>query len=174
MFRWYGDAEVCYAYLGDVAADEDPHPRDSSFRNARWFTRGWTLQELISPGVVYFYGAGWKQIGSRESLLPLIVEITKINASYFTLGNLNQFSAAQKLSWAAGRSTTRLEDEAYCLLGLFDINMPLLYGEGRRAFQRLQEEILRQFEHDSLFAHRAPEILAWSPWEFLDLSLIHI
>ncbi|KAK3369299.1 heterokaryon incompatibility protein-domain-containing protein, partial [Lasiosphaeria ovina] len=152
MFRWYRDAEVCYAFLSDVDADESPSSEASSFRKARWFTRGWTLQELIAPGVVYFYGAGWKQIGSRETLLNLIVDITGISESYFTTGDLTQFSAAQKISWAAYRETTRVEDEAYSLLGLFDINMPLLYGEGERAFQRLQEEILRQFEDDSLFA----------------------
>jgi hypothetical protein len=166
MFKWYNDAEVCYAFLSDVNADEDPNAWPSSFRNSRWFTRGWTLQELIAPGVVYFYGAGWKQIGSRDTLLNLVVEITKISPAYFTTGDLSQFSAAQKMSWAANRNTTRLEDEAYCLLGLFDINMPLLYGEGKRAFQRLQEEILRQSEDDSLFSHNHENILATSPWWF--------
>ena len=127
---------------------------------------GWTLQELIAPGVVYFYSAGWKQIGSREALLDLIVDLTHISASYFATGDLTQFSAAQKMSWAAERETTRVEDEAYSLLGLFDINMPLLYGEGERAFQRLQEEILRQTEDDSLFAHHDHDILAKSPSSF--------
>ena len=166
MFRWYGDAEVCYAFLSDVDADESPHSLPSSFRSARWFTRGWTLQELIAPGVVYFYGAGWKPIGSRDTLLDLIVSITKIHASYFTIGDLTQFSAAQKMSWAANRNTTRPEDAAYSLLGLFDINMPLLYGEGERAFVRLQEEVLRQSEDDSLLSHNHADILAPSPWWF--------
>ncbi|KAK4247328.1 hypothetical protein C7999DRAFT_14657, partial [Corynascus novoguineensis] len=94
MFRWYRDAEVCYASLSDVDADENPHSEASSFRKARWFSRGWMLQELIAPGVVYFNGAGWKQIGSWETLLNLIVDITQISASYFTTGDLTQFSAA--------------------------------------------------------------------------------
>ncbi|KAK5651138.1 hypothetical protein OQA88_13232, partial [Cercophora sp. LCS_1] len=165
MFRWYRDAEVCYAFLSDVDADENPHSEASSFRKARWFTCGWTLQELIAPGVVYFYGAGWKQIGSRETLLDLIVDTTRISASYFTTGDLTRFSAAQKMSWAAERQTTRLEDQAYSLLGLFDINMPLLYGEGERAFQRLSKT-------DSLFTHDGFDILATSPWWFRDYAAV--
>ncbi|KAL2127420.1 hypothetical protein VTI74DRAFT_10763 [Chaetomium olivicolor] len=168
MFRWYRDAEVCYAFLSDVDADEDPHLPGSSFRRARWFTRGWTLQELIAPGVVYFYGTGWKEIGSRSSLVHLIADITGISRAYFATGDLSQFSAAQKMAWAANRKTTRPEDEAYCLLGLFDINMPLLYGEGQRAFVRLQEEILRQSEDDSLFSHNETYIFATSARGFLD------
>ncbi|KAK3292807.1 heterokaryon incompatibility protein-domain-containing protein [Chaetomium fimeti] len=163
MFKWYSDAEVCYAFLRDVKADEDPHWQWSAFRRSRWFTRGWTLQELIAPGVVYFYGADWKLIGCRDKLLNVIVQVTNINPHYFVTGELSEFSAAQKMSWAANRHTTRPEDEAYCLLGLFDINMPLLYGEGERAFQRLQEEILRQSEDDSLFSHMQDQILATSP-----------
>jgi hypothetical protein len=160
MFRWYGDSEVCYAFLSDVDADEPPSAEYSSFSMSRWFTRGWTLQELIAPGVVYFYGAGWKQIGSRETLLDIVVEITKISAMYFLTGDLSKFPAAQKMSWAAGRDTTRVEDMAYCLLGIFGITMPLLYGEGERAFLRLQEEILRQSEDDSLFSHSYYDLLA--------------
>jgi hypothetical protein len=166
MFKWYGDAEVCYAFLSDVRAD--PSKLSSSFRKSRWFTRGWTLQELIAPGVVYFYATDWKFIGCREKLLNIIVQVTKISPTYFATGDLSQYSAAQKMSWAANRSTTRPEDVAYCLLGLFDINMPLLYGEGERAFQRLQEEILRQFDDDSLFIHNDSQILATSPSFFHD------
>ncbi|KAJ4292903.1 hypothetical protein N0V88_005563 [Collariella sp. IMI 366227] len=170
MFRWYREAEVAYAFLSDVDADEDPRLLGSSFRSARWFTRGWTLQELIAPGVIYFYGAGWKEIGSRSSLVRLICNITGISSGYFRTGDLSQFSAAQRMSWAANRKTTRPEDEAYCLLGLFDINMPLLYGEGQRAFVRLQEEILRQSEDDSLFSHNEVCILATSAREFIECS----
>jgi hypothetical protein len=172
MFKWYGDAEVCYAFLADVSASDNPRASASTFRHSRWFTRGWTLQELIAPGVVYFYDATWTLIGSRSTLLNLIVDITKINPTYFSTGNLSQFSAAQKLSWAANRTTTRPEDEAYCLLGLFDINMPLLYGEGKRAFARLQEEILRQSEDDSLFSHNHADVLAPSPWWFRNCAAV--
>ncbi|KAK4098047.1 HET-domain-containing protein [Parathielavia hyrcaniae] len=163
MFNWYRNTEVCYALLSDVDAQEDAFALFSNFRESRWFTRGWTLQELIAPGVVYFYDAGWEQIGSRDTLLTPIVEITGINSDCFTAGDLSQFSAAQIMSWAANRNTTRIEDMAYCLLGLFDINMPLLYGEGDRAFARLQEEILRQSEDDTLFFHEEPSLLATSP-----------
>ncbi|KAK4142525.1 HET-domain-containing protein [Dichotomopilus funicola] len=138
--------------MSDVDADENPYSEVSSFYKARWFTRRWTLQELMVPGVVYFYGAGWKQIGSQETFLDLI------------------FSAAQTMSWAANHETTRLKDEAYSLLGLFDITMLLLYGEGERAFQRLQEGILRQSEDDSLFAHRDSDILARSPESFCNCA----
>ncbi|KAK4457972.1 heterokaryon incompatibility protein-domain-containing protein, partial [Cladorrhinum samala] len=151
MFQWYGDADVCYAFLSDVDGSEDPHSPDSGFQKSRWFTRGWTLQELIAPPIVIFYDEDWDEIGSRAKLQSLIVSITNINAEYFETMDLSQFSAAQKMSWASNRQTTRVEDMAYCLLGLFDINMPLLYGEGEKAFLRLQEEILRQSEDDSLF-----------------------
>ncbi|KAK4231829.1 HET-domain-containing protein [Podospora fimiseda] len=154
MYQWYGDADVCYAFLSDVTSDEDPHEEDSSFRESRWFTRGWTLQELIAPPIVVFYDCNWVEIGTRSSLQSLCVEITQINAEYFDTMNLSQFSAAQKMSWAASRETTRI-DMAYSLLGLFGINMPLLYGEGAKAFIRLQEEILRLSEDDSLFCHRS-------------------
>ncbi len=166
MFRYYGDAEVCYAFLSDVNPDDAGYSWPESFKGSRWFTRGWTLQELIAPGVVEFYNSKWESIGSREKLLDLVIDTTKISASYFATGDLTMFSAAQKLSWAADRVTTRPEDMAYSLLGLFDINMPLLYGEGSRAFLRLQEEILRQYGDDSLFAHSGVDLLASSPWWF--------
>ncbi|KAH6623449.1 hypothetical protein F5144DRAFT_623400 [Chaetomium tenue] len=156
----------------DVSATEDPHKPRSGFRMSRWFTRGWTLQELIAPGVVHFYDTDWEFIGCREKLLNVIVEVTKISPTYFATGDVSQFSAAQKMSWAAYRETTRPEDIAYCLLGLFDINMPLLYGEGERALQRLQEEILRQSEDDSLFCHDGTEMLAISPLYFRDASKV--
>ncbi|EAQ83379.1 hypothetical protein CHGG_09783 [Chaetomium globosum CBS 148.51] len=156
----------------DVWAAEDPRKLRSDFRMSRWFERGWTLQELIAPGVVHFYDRYWNFIGCREKLLDVIVQVTKISPTYFATGDLSQFSAAQKLSWAARRNTTRPEYIVYCLLELFDINMPLLYGEGERAFQRLQEEILRQSEDDSLFCHDGTEMLAISPLYFLDASKV--
>jgi hypothetical protein len=150
MFRWYRDAEVCYAFLSDVDADENPHAEASSFRKARWFTRGWTLQELIAPGVAYFYGAGWKQIGSRETLLDLIVDITRIKASCFTTGDLAQFSAAQKMSWAAYRETTRVhlagqKREVYIVRGYKERLIP----GGKVANERRQLGELVLTEHIS-------------------------
>ncbi|KAK0721321.1 heterokaryon incompatibility protein-domain-containing protein [Apiosordaria backusii] len=158
MFRWYRQAQVCYAFLSDVQQGQDHRAPGSSFRRARWFTRGWTLQELIAPSVVYFFASDWREIGSRHDLLDPIVDITRISASYFDTGNLSKFSAAQKMSWASNRFTTRVEDMAYSLLGIFDINMPLLYGEGHRAFQRLQEEILKDTEDDSILYHSVHSI----------------
>ena len=166
MFRYYSDAEVCYAFLSDVNPDDVAYSLPDKFKASRWFTRGWTLQELIAPGVVEFYNSKWESIGSREKLLDLVVDITGISESYFATGDLTKFSAAEKLSWAAERTTTRTEDVAYSLLGLLDINMPLLYGEGTRAFLRLQEEILRQYADDSIFAHFSFDLLAASPWWF--------
>jgi len=152
-----------------VDADEDPNAAASSFRKARWFTRGWTLQELLAPPFIYFYGSDWRDIGSRNSLLASIVAITGIDAKYFTTGDLSKYSVAQKMSWAAGRRTTRIEDPAYSLLGLFGINSPLLYGEGERAFLRLQEEMLRLFSDNSILANARSGFLANSPLTLVGL-----
>ncbi|CAP64808.1 uncharacterized protein PODANS_5_3600 [Podospora anserina S mat+] len=155
MFRWYREAQVCYAYLSDVNHDDDHRAKESGFGLSRWFTRGWTLQEIIAPPVVYFFASDWQGIGSRHGLLELIVDITRIHHMFFISGNLSIF---QRM--------------AYCLLGIFDINMPLLYGEGHRAFQRLQEEILKDIEDDSIFYHGGIErsILAYEPRNFQNSS----
>jgi len=153
MFRWYQRAEVCYAFLADVTSDEDPQMEGSAFRRSRWFTRGWTLQELIAPAQVIFLGSDWEEIGTKLSLMILVSGITGIGLEALD-GNLglNCWSAAQKMSWASYRITTREEDTAYCLMGIFNINMPMLYGEGGRAFMRLQEEIIRSSQDESIFA----------------------
>ncbi|KAG7284528.1 hypothetical protein NEMBOFW57_010903 [Staphylotrichum longicolle] len=151
MFLWYHRAEVCYVYLEDVTfASPLLGP---AFRSARWFTRGWCLQELIAPHAVEFYSADWREIGTKLSLCGIIQQITAIPRGVLLgeVGALQACNVAQKMSWASGRQTTRIEDEAYSLLGIFGINMPMLYGEGGRAFHRLQEEIVRQSEDASLF-----------------------
>ena len=153
MYLWYGQANACYAYLADVPSAEDPRATDSSFRKSRWFTRGWTLQELIAPRSLTFLSAEWEVIGSKFALDDLIEEITGIpDAALLHRKTLDNFSVAQRLSWASARETTRIEDRAYSLLGIFDISMPTLYGEGERAFRRLQEEILLRVPDQSLFA----------------------
>ena len=153
MYLWYTLAHVCYAFLPDVPAKEDHVSAGSCFRKSRWFTRGWTLQELIAPVDVRFLSMEWMFIGSKDSLADLVVDITKIqHDALLNLGSLDEFSIAQRLSWAAERQTTRVEDRAYSLLGIFDINMPTLYGEGWRALRRLQEEIMRRTPDQSLFA----------------------
>ena len=163
MYKWYSCAEVCYAFLADVVADEDPQEVGSTFRRSRWFTRGWTLQELIAPAHVEFLAMDWTSVGSKRCLGTLVADITNINyTALLRLEPLHEFSVAQRLSWASRRKTTRVEDRAYSLLGFFGINMPTLYGEGERAFRRLQEEIMRRIPDQSLFA--------WS-WNDAYLSL---
>ncbi|KAI0187957.1 heterokaryon incompatibility protein-domain-containing protein, partial [Xylaria flabelliformis] len=160
MFRWYGEAEVCYVYLPDVSWQEDSDDARYAFRNSRWFTRGWTLQELIAPTDLRFFDKTWsmmfrinKKSVSRESYM--IEEMTGIRGWYkYAFKDLNDWErladvpVATKLSWVSERRTTRVEDMAYCLLGLLDVNMPLLYGEGQKAFLRLQEEFIKK--HDDL------------------------
>jgi hypothetical protein len=137
MFRWYQNAQKCYAYLPDVSKYEADGGEESSrrwepaFRQSRWFTRGWTLQELIAPKTVEFFSKEEEVLGSRETLAQLLHNITGISLGVLQGATPSDCSVAERFSWAAGRRTTRAEDESYCLLGLFDIQMPLLYGEGR-------------------------------------------
>lgn len=144
MYRWYKEAHVCYVYLSDVSISEDYRAPKSQFRRSRWWTRGWTLQELIAPITLQFYDASWGIVDNRSRLRDLIQDITGIPAEFFINRPIGDASVAQRMSWAARRETTREEDMSYCLLGLFDVNMPLLYGEGHRAFRRLQEEIIKR------------------------------
>jgi hypothetical protein len=151
MYAWYKDSEVCYAFLADVPPLDPFFPKDA-FEKARWFKRGWCLQELIAPRKIEFYAKDWTEIGTKWSLHSQIERITGIPADFLLQNTaLANYTAAQKMSWASERRTTRREDEAYCLLGIFGISMPLLYGEGRRAFYRLQEEMMKQTEDYSLF-----------------------
>ncbi|KAK2592783.1 hypothetical protein QQS21_009526 [Conoideocrella luteorostrata] len=163
MFRWYRESAVCYAFLSDV---DDPGISNTSsektiqaIANSRWFTRGWTLQELISPTIVNFYSKNWEPLGQKHnSLLEVISKTTGISAAILNgTQDLYECAVATRMQWASQRRTTRIEDEAYCLMGLFDVNMPLLYGEGRKAFIRLQEEILKQTDDESLFLWKCPQ-----------------
>ena len=171
MYQWYKSAEICYAYLEDVRQDlEADGYIFKPFAKSKWFTRGWTLQELIAPPIVEFYDACWADLGTRTSLQPQLTQITGINRNVLTGGDPLRYTVVVKLSWAARRQTSRLEDQAYCLLGILGVSMPLLYGEGRRAFRRLQEEILRVDEDYTLFAWNAvlqtERVLAESPSDF--------
>ena len=162
MYQWYKNSAVCFAYLTDIERipRDNPANYDSVESNihtpnqlrSRWFTRGWCLQELIAPSNMHFFDRRWHYLGSKRTLTDLIVQITGIDEFSLFSSNLSGVSVARKMSWAAKRETTRVEDIAYCLLGIFDINMPLLYGEGEKAFLRLQEEIIRQTEDHSIFA----------------------
>jgi hypothetical protein len=123
-----------------------------SLRECRWFTRGWTLQELIAPKVVEFYSSDWQKIATKEEICGLLSSITGIDEVILRGADLADVSVARRMSWASGRRTTRAEDIAYCLLGIFDINLPLIYGEGLKAFRRLQEAIMVSTHDQSLFA----------------------
>jgi Heterokaryon incompatibility protein (HET) len=161
MFRWYRESKVCYVYLEDMDATQelqdhlDTHDTESMhrFRSSRWFTRGWTLQELLAPNDLRFFSKSWSLIGDRSSLRYSVSKITGIPPDFLNQRHLSEASIAQRMAWAANRETAREEDVAYCLLGIFDINMPLLYGEsGEKAFRRLQEEIIRETNDQSIFA----------------------
>ncbi|TBU43670.1 hypothetical protein BD309DRAFT_89836 [Dichomitus squalens] len=153
MYGWYEEAEVCYAYLADVPPRATPHSKESPFGRSRWFTRGWTLQELIAPDNVHFLSADWSFLGSKRNLAGVLEGITGVSQeALLHKRELGEFSVAQRFSWASKRQTKRVEDQAYALMRLFAINMPTLYGEGQRAVQRLQEEIMRRTPDQSLFA----------------------
>jgi hypothetical protein len=141
MFRWYCKATKCYAYLSDVLYVKEDQYWLSSFRGSRWFTRGWTLQELIAPATVEFFSVGGVRLGDKNSLKQEIHEATGIPIEALQGNPLSNFSVDERMSWAAKRRTTRKEDKAYCLLGIFDIYLPTIYGEGDNAFARLNEEI---------------------------------
>ncbi|KAH8903002.1 hypothetical protein BR93DRAFT_947440 [Coniochaeta sp. PMI_546] len=138
MFRWYRGAAKCYAYLADVPAAN----WRASFRNSRWFTRGWTLQELIAPMSVGFFSKEGHLLGSREALEQDITAVTGIPLDALRGCALSDFSVRERFAWMDRRETTRDEDRAYALLGIFDVHMPLIYGEGaNNAFRRLREVI---------------------------------
>ena len=140
MWKWYADANVCYVYLSDV---QEQHSPEEQIRASRWFTRGWTLQELVAPWELGFYNQLWHPVGTRSSHGDLVAQVTGITSSDIKTLRLSRgdISIARKFAWAASRQTTRPEDLAYSLMGLTDVNMPLFYGEGsRKAFRRLQLE----------------------------------
>jgi hypothetical protein len=179
MFYWYQRAEVCYAYLADVPSDIVDGQADGNnldFSKSRWFTRGWTLQELIAPSTVIFLNKSWIKIGDKSSLRKPISKVTRIPEDILLGHDFESSSIAQRMSWAAKRQTTKVEDRAYCLMGIFGINIPLLYGEGERAFVRLQEEIMKITDDHSLFAWRSIDnrggLLATSPDAFVDSNKI--
>lgn len=183
MFMIYKNAEVCFNYLADVHEppsggwSDDGENEDEwtwAFVNARWFTRGWTLQELIASRQSVFYTSDWRYIGTKQELSQTIARHTGISSLILLGSTFTRTSVAERMSWASKRTTTRVEDMAYCLLGLFDIHMPLLYGEGERAFLRLQHEIIKRTNDRTIFLWQATEkshttfrnLFARSPAEF--------
>ena len=152
MYRWYEKAGECYAYLSDVRWQNGMDLKEA-FGQSVWFTRGWTLQELLAPDEVILFDYDWNRIGEKLDLMVEISAVTGIRGEH--LFEIHSASVATKMSWISRRQTSRMEDIAYCLLGIFDVNMPLLYGEGGKAFLRLELEITKKSDDDSIFA--------WSP-----------
>ncbi|KAK0638976.1 heterokaryon incompatibility protein-domain-containing protein, partial [Cercophora newfieldiana] len=162
MFRWYRDSSICYAFLHDVPSLPQktsgislfatPTWKKEFFKKSVWFTRGWTLQELLAPRSLVFYSRDWMAVGTRASLALEISAVTRIPSHVLNTGDFSGTSVAQRMSWAAGRQTARTEDRAYSLMGLFGVHMPMLYGEGEHAFIRLQQEIIRSSDDLSIFS----------------------
>ncbi|OJT04025.1 Vegetative incompatibility protein HET-E-1 [Trametes pubescens] len=190
MYEWYRLSDMCYVYLPDVPDGDRPQDPKSKFRESRWHERGWTLQELIAPERVEFLTQSWRFLGTKMGLATTLEQRTGIDFAILTgRAALDSVSVARRMSWAAERHTTRVEDQAYSLLGIFGIHMSPIYGEGGNAFRRLQEEIVRTIPDQSIFAwgdsftmrslatrghdrfdERSPGLLASSPHPFKDSS----
>lgn len=163
MYKWYTEAVICLTHFADVRRDANmatAGPR--MFYDSRtgkpsvWFTRGWTLQELLAPKNMLFYDANWQLMGSKKNLAPELEKITGIESKYLTgAEDFRTACIAAKMSWMAGRETFREEDMAYSMLGIFHINMNVQYGEGKGAFMRMQELLLTKND-ESLFAWKMP------------------
>lgn len=193
MYAWYEHSAECYVWL------EGSKGSLERLGECNWFSRGWTLQEMLAPTLVVFFTEDWEVIGHKSrDMLPnaeetnrfldeaepledgrvtnirpkgprIVAELSKLTGvpeRFLDTFQVKKASIAARMSWAAGRETTRLEDRAYSLLGLFQVHMPLLYGEGNKSFQRLQEEIMRTNDDTSIFCHANPKLLARTPLDF--------
>lgn len=169
MFKWYEQAAVCFAYLSDVRYPPRSNIQLSAVqqnvKNSAWFTRGWTLQELLAPREILFCSADWTIIGLKRDyeFRKRLSEASGIDEWVLSEpARMSRESVAQKMCWASRRTTTRPEDMAYCLLGLFGVNMPLLYGEGgSKAFIRLQLQLLQKSTDESIFAWKLSDDRQW-------------
>jgi len=188
MFSWYKNSTICFIHLSALADDQRAqHVGIDDFAKYRWFYRGWTLQELIAPANATFLNRNWEFMGTKRTLISRLAKVTGIDTAVLNdLSALPTVPVARRLSWAAGRKTTRQEDLAYCLLGLFNVNMPLIYGEGQKAFIRLQEAIAHSANDLSMFAWQQDSssstpliptyrgIFACSPTEFQHCNKIFV
>ncbi|PMD37447.1 HET-domain-containing protein, partial [Hyaloscypha variabilis F] len=160
MFSWYRISQICYVHLSDFKLDAaevalQQERFDVEFRQCRWFTRGWCLQELLAPKYMRFFNQKWQEIGAKGPLSRLISDITGIPEVVLIVPpkrDLQDLPVAARISWMRKRETTRVEDLSYSLLGILNVNMPMLYGEGQNAFLRLQEEIMKKYNDLSIFA----------------------
>ncbi|TGO18329.1 hypothetical protein BPAE_0385g00080 [Botrytis paeoniae] len=176
MFRWYQNATRCYVYLSDVprlysySTDDFNRVWEPIFRKSKWFTRGWTLQELIAPASVEFFSKEGEILGNKVSLEQHICEITRIPVNALRGSRLSDFSFAERMSWAASRVTYRQEDKAYSLFGILGVYLPPIYGEGQEnALRRLQEEFEKTvkrvtFVPNPKFARRGDFMQENTPW----------
>ncbi|KAK3677716.1 hypothetical protein LTR78_002566 [Recurvomyces mirabilis] len=198
MFTWYKNAVVCYVFMNNChvmqlpplySIDREERWQEGldraivqdveTFTDDRWFTRGWTLQELVAPSSLVVYNSDYACLGTKKDLVVLLSHATGIEERYLAGEDIAKASVAQRMSWASRRTTHRIEDVAYSMLGIFDVNMPLLYGEGSKAFLRLQEEILRRIDDQSVLAWGLKEdgrhlsgVLADHPRAFKDCHFI--
>ena len=183
MYRWYKNSRVCYAYLHDISDSSFPiEPNTTAYPSfggwPEWFSRGWTLQEMIASRNLRFFNKYWQPIGDKKTLAPTLSNITRVPQNVLIDGlSGNRPCVAQIMSWAANRTTTRVEDRAYSLMGLLDVNMSTLYGEGKKAFHRLQLKIIHSLNDHSIFAWKfgsqsvwPSSILADDPSFFRDCS----
>jgi hypothetical protein len=169
MFCWYQNAEKCYVLLSDVENNSlEGHGSlrrrwKAAFRKSRWFNRGWTLQELLAPRSVEFFSKEGELLGDKQSLKDTISEITGIPSEALLGKQVSEFSVAERFSWAEDRQTTRDEDGAYCLFGIFNIHLPLIYGEGKEnALERLRgAAILKHKGRSRNQEERLRKICSW-------------
>jgi hypothetical protein len=159
MFGWYRQSQVCYVYLSDFKLEPADYSSkqgqfDAELRQCRWFTRGWCLQELLAPRQLRFLNQKWQGVGTKSSLGRMISDITGIPEPILLgpVWYIHELPVAARISWIAKHQTTRIEDMSYSLLGILNVNMPMLYGEGQKAFLRLQEEIIKKYNDLSIFA----------------------
>lgn len=156
MYDWYKESSICLAYLSDLPANNFEHAESMTadfMKDCKWFRRGWTLQELVAPEELDFYDQDWRFRGSKKILRHELSDITGIDVDVLEDSELlPTIPVGRRMSWAAARKTTRVEDIAYCLLGIFGVNMPMIYGENKNAFLRLQEEIAKSTNDLTLFA----------------------
>jgi hypothetical protein len=184
MFRWYRQTTVCYVYLDNISIQGMSASPTDEFSKSRWFLRGWTLQELIALKKVIFFSKVWTTLGEKgmggkdNGIIEKIRQITGIPKLLLAYERSPEdFGAASRIFWAARQVTTRDEDMAYCLMGLFNVHMPIIYGEGlQKAFKRLQWEIIKMSPDETLFAWRAHRetsgLLADSPADFEDSGTV--
>jgi hypothetical protein len=172
MFYWYQQAARCYVYLSDVSS---PMGQDSTFESSEWFTRGWTLQELVAPESVVFYSSEGLRLGDKSSLSEQIHRTTRIPVKALKgLSSMNMFSVNERFQWAEGRHTTKPEDMAYCLLGIFNVRMTPIYADGE--YDQLRHKAITELKEKTKNQRESEEIVVaiggayWSDLQAIDSS----